>query len=61
MFITTSDFSKDAVQFVSGIETKIVLINGEQLAQLMIDYGLGTRSIASYEVKEIDSDYFTEG
>lgn len=60
VFITTSDFTRDAVEYASRIETKIVLIDGEQLAQYMIDYELGVTQMASYQVKRLDSDYFTE-
>jgi restriction system protein len=60
IFITTSSFTKDAKEYVPRNETKIVLIDGEQLAQLMIDYNLGVTSISSYEVKRVDSDYFGE-
>jgi restriction system protein len=45
---------------VSRIDSKIVLIDGEMLAQLMIDYGIGVTPVASYEIKRIDLDYFTE-
>lgn len=58
VFITTSNFSKDAQDYVSKIETKIILIDGEQLAQYMIDYNVGVAPISSYEVKKIDFDYF---
>jgi len=60
IFITTSSFTRDALDYVPRNETKIVLIDGEQLAQLMIDYNLGVTSMNSYEVKRIDSDYFGE-
>lgn len=60
IFITTSSFSKDAQEYVPRNETKIVLIDGDQLAQLMIDHNIGVTSISSYEVKRIDSDYFSE-
>lgn len=60
VFITTSTFSAEARTYASQIENKIVLINGRQLASLMIDYNLGVSSIAAYEIKKIDSDYFTE-
>ena len=60
LFITTSDFSKDSLDYVSRIDTKIVLIDGETLAQLMIDHNVGVSTIASYELKKIDSDYFSE-
>jgi restriction system protein len=60
IFITTSTFSESALEYVSRIDSKIVLIDGETLAQLMIDYNIGVTSIASYEIKRVDSDYFTE-
>jgi len=60
LFITTSGFSCDAIDFVSRIDMKIVLIDGETLAQLMIDHNVGVSTIATYELKKIDSDYFTE-
>jgi restriction system protein len=60
IFITTSEFTKEAKEFASKIESKIILIDGETLAQLMIDYNIGVNPIASYELKRIDSDYFTE-
>lgn len=60
IFITTSSFTKDALEYVPKNETKIVLIDGGQLAQLMIDYNLGVTPVNNYEVKRIDSDYFGE-
>jgi len=46
---------------VKGIEKKIVLIDGEELAQLMIDHGIGVAEVANYAVKKVDADYFSEG
>jgi restriction system protein len=60
LFITTANFTADAEEYVSRIDTKIVLIDGETLAQLMIDHGVGVSTIANYELKKIDTDYFTE-
>lgn len=60
VFITTSDFSQSAHEFVSAIDSKIILIDGQQLAQLMIDFGVGVATDATYELKRLDSDYFTE-
>lgn len=60
IFITTSDFSKEAVEYASRIDSKIVLIDGEQLWNLMIDFGIGVSTTATYEVKRIDNDYFSE-
>ncbi len=60
IFITTSNFTKEALEYTPKNETKIVLIGGEQLAQLMIDYNLGCTTQQIYELKKIDSDYFGE-
>lgn len=60
IFLTTSTFSKDAYDFASRIDSKIVLMDGETISQLMIDYGVGVTTIATYELKRIDSDYFSE-
>lgn len=59
VFITTSNFSPQAKSFVSGTENlKIILIDGEQLAQLMIDYDVGVTEETRYIVKKVDLDYF---
>lgn len=58
VLITTSRFSQDAKDYVGRIEKKIVLIDGEQLAQLMIDHGIGVTETVSYSIKRMDSDYF---
>lgn len=60
VFITTSDFTKEAREFASNIENRIILINGPELGKLMIDYNVGISVIDSYEIKRIDSDYFIE-
>jgi restriction system protein len=60
IFITTSNFTKEALDYTPKNETKIVLIDGEQLAQLMIEYNLGCTTHQTYELKKIDSDYFGE-
>ena len=58
IFITTSQFSREAVDYISRINKKIVLIDGEQLVQYMIDFGVDTK--ITYKIKTIDSDYFEE-
>jgi len=60
IFITTSSFTKDAREYVENINTKIILIDGQRLAELMIAYNVGANTTAIYEVKKIDSDYFIE-
>jgi restriction system protein len=60
IFITTSAFTQSAQDYVSRIDSKIVLIDGDTLAQLMIDYNIGVTTVTSYELKRMDSDYFEE-
>lgn len=60
IFITTSSFSVEALSYVSMIDSKIILIDGIRLAKLMFDHGIGVSSASTYEVKRIDSDYFTD-
>ena len=60
VFITTSDFTREAVEYVRNIDNKVVLINGALLANLMIDHNVGVSLAATYEIKKIDSDYFLE-
>jgi len=60
LFITTSEFSSDAEDYVSRIDAKVVLIDGETLAQLMIDHNVGVSTVGTYEIKRVDSDYFSE-
>ncbi|MDZ4401310.1 restriction endonuclease [Prosthecobacter sp.] len=62
IFITTSTFTKDAVVFAKNVSnSKIVLIDGDELAELMIDHNVGVSVAQVYAVKRIDSDYFAEG
>lgn len=58
VFITTSSFANTANDYVKNIGKKVILIDGEQLAGLMIDYGVGVSIIDVYEIKRLDSDYF---
>lgn len=58
--MTTSDFSRDANEYAAMIDSRIVLINGARLCNLMIDHGIGVRRATSYEVKRFDSDYFAK-
>ena len=60
ILITTSTFSADALEYVSRIDTKIILIDGARLTKLMFDHGIGVTSASNYEVKRIDSDYFAD-
>lgn len=58
VFITTSSFTKEAREYASVIETKIILIDGEHLSKLMAEHNVGVSTVGQYEVKKLDSDYF---
>jgi len=60
IFITTSTFSREAREYAANIDTKIILIDGEELSDLMIDHNIGVTPIAAYDIKRLDADYFTE-
>jgi restriction system protein len=60
VFITTSSFSKNAIEYASKVGTNVILVDGNQLAQLMIDYNVGVSSVSFYEIKRIKSDYFID-
>jgi len=60
IFLTTSDFPKSVYEFVGQVEYKIILIDGQRLANLMIEHGVGLSTVNTYHVKTIDSDYFEE-
>ena len=58
--ITTSGFTSDALQYITQIEKRIILIDGQQLTSLMIQYNVGVTVEVTYEVKKLDLDYFGE-
>lgn len=60
VFITTSKFSHEAHDYAESIDSKVILIDGPRLAELMIDHGLGVSTVATYDIKKVDSDYFIE-
>ena len=60
VFITTSKFSSEARAFKPKTDVKVILIDGEELCNYMIEYGVGVSVKQVYEVKRIDSDYFEE-
>jgi len=58
IFITTSDFGENAIDYANSVSQKVVLINGPRLADLMIEHNIGVSVIRSIEIKRLDSDYF---
>lgn len=60
VFLTTTRFSKEAIEFAKHSTTKIILIDGETLVRYMIEYNLGVSTRSTYQIKKIDEDYFEE-
>jgi restriction system protein len=60
VFVTTSDFSAEAKAFLGKVQHRVVLINGQELARLMIGYNIGVRARMTYVIKSVDEDYFGE-
>lgn len=60
VFITTSSFSPAAEEYADQIDSRLILIDGQKLTQLMVDHGIGVSTTGVYEVKKVDTDYFTE-
>ncbi|MCC5985072.1 MAG: restriction endonuclease [Rhodobacteraceae bacterium] len=60
VFVTTSDFSKDAIAYVDRVQQRVVLINGRTLARLMIEYDVGVRVRSVVKIKSLDEDYFSD-
>jgi restriction system protein len=60
IFLTTSTFTKEARDYAEGLETKVIFIDGVQLAELMFEYGVGVQTESTYVVKRIDSDFFED-
>lgn len=60
VFVTTSSFSKQAHDYTRGLQQRVILIDGERLSELMIEFNVGVRRYRSVEVKRIDEDFFNE-
>jgi restriction system protein len=60
VFLTTAMFSKEAREYVGQIDVKIILIDGPTLASLMVDNDVGVNTVETFQLKRVDSDYFSE-
>lgn len=60
VFITTSTFPKSAYDFVAQIDRRIILIDGNRLARLMIEHNVGVAVKETYEIKRVDAEYFED-
>lgn len=60
VFVTTSDFSREAHEYLNRVQHRVVLINGQRLAHLMVRYGVGVRARQTYLIQSVDEDYFAD-
>ena len=60
IFITTSNFANNALETIKSSSKKIITVNGNQLADLMLEYNVGVKDEKVLRLKRIDEDYFTE-
>ncbi len=60
IFITTSDFTEGAREYVNRIEKKIILINGNELADYMFKFDIGVSHVTQYTLKKVDLDFFED-
>ncbi|MDQ3662238.1 MAG: restriction endonuclease, partial [Actinomycetota bacterium] len=58
VFITTSSFSREALEYADGVTPRVILVDGKELAQLMIEHSVGVTASREYELKRLDLDYF---
>lgn len=57
VFITTSTYSREAIEYAAAVSPKIILLDGEQLSRLMVEHSVGASTIGIYELKRLDSDH----
>lgn len=60
VFVTTSTFSSQAIDYAKGLQQRVILIDGKQLTDLMVEFGIGARVSRVVEVKRLDEDFFTD-
>ena len=60
MFVTTSCFSKQALDYAKALQQRVILIDGARLTDLMVEFGVGVRVSRVIEVKRLDEDFFTD-
>jgi restriction system protein len=60
VFVTTSTFPASAIEFAQRVSKRIVLIEGKELARLMVNHNIGVRVKNAYEIKAVDEEYFSE-
>lgn len=58
VFITTSAFSKEAIEYADNVIPRVILVDGAELAELMIDHNVGVSVARTFRLKRLDLDYF---
>lgn len=60
VFVTTSDFSREAREYIHRVQQRVVLINGDELAKLLIQHNVGVTTISNFALKSIDESFFSD-
>ncbi len=60
VFVATCTFSKQALEYVENLPQRVILIDGDLLAELMIEFGIGVRVSRAVQVKRVDEDFFVD-
>jgi restriction system protein len=60
VFVTTSSFSAQAIEFAKHLSQRVILIDGQRLGDLMIEHNIGVRLSRSVDFKRLDEDFFSE-
>jgi restriction system protein len=60
VFVTTSKFSGDAIEFAKHLNQRVILIDGQRLTELMIEHGVGVRLSRAIEFERLDENFFDE-
>jgi restriction system protein len=60
IFITTSTFSKSAIDYAAGLDSKVILLDGASVSELMFEHGVGVTTVNNYEIKKVDNDFFDD-
>ena len=60
IFITSGEFNKNAFEYARGVQHRVILIDGQRLAELLIEHNVGVSTVRTIQIKRVDSDYFEE-
>ena len=60
IFITSGEFNKNALEYARGVQHRVIPIDGQRLAELLIEHNVGVSTVRTIQIKRVDSDYFEE-